>query len=75
MVSLAEAKFIDSSVIHALFDADARLVGVGRRLVLHVGTAPPVKRVLELCGLPTALPFFASIDEAIEQARRIGGRT
>jgi anti-anti-sigma factor len=75
VVSLAEADFIDASVLRALCDADATLQEHGRRVVLHVSTAPPVQRVLELSGLPSLLPCFSSIDEALGHANTIGGRT
>ena len=69
VVSLAETEFFDSSVIHALFDADARLKQRDRRLVLHVGTPPIVERVLELCGLRRQVHCTESLEEATALAK------
>jgi anti-anti-sigma factor len=70
VVSLMETTFFDSSVVHALFDANGQLEENDRQLVLHVATAPIVSRVLEISGLNAALPSSGSLDEAIELARR-----
>jgi anti-anti-sigma factor len=70
VVSLMETTFFDSSVVHALYDANGRLIEHDRQLVLHVATAPIVSRVLEVSGLHTAVPITGSLREAIELARR-----
>ncbi len=70
VVSLMETTFFDSSVVHALFDADGQLIERDRRLVLHVATAPIVSRVLEISGLHETVPVTGSLREAIELARR-----
>jgi anti-anti-sigma factor len=70
VVSLMETTFFDSSVVHALYDANGKLVEHDRRLVLHVATAPIVSRVLEVSGLQATVPTTGSLEEAIELARR-----
>lgn len=70
VVSLMETTFFDSSVVHALFDANGKLIERDRQLVLHVATAPIVSRVLEVSGLNAAVPSTGSLREAIELARR-----
>src|SRR5690242_14197139 len=42
VISLSEAEFIDSSIVHAFFKGDRRMQGVGRRLVLHIGSTDVV---------------------------------
>jgi len=69
VVSLTETEFIDSSIVHALWNTDGRLRKRNSGLVLHVATASIVRRVLELSGLSTALPCTGSLDEALEFAR------
>jgi anti-anti-sigma factor len=70
VVSLMETTFFDSSVVHALYDANGKLIENDRQLVLHVATAPIVSRVLELSGLQAAVATTGSLQEAIELARR-----
>lgn len=70
VVSLMETTFFDSSVVHALYGANGKLIEHDRQLVLHVATAPIVRRVLEVSGLQTAVPTTGSLREAIELARR-----
>ena len=73
VVSLMETTFFDSSIVHALFDADRQLQEADRRLVLHVATAPIVRRVLEVSMLADAVPCIDSLSEAVEVAGRRGG--
>ena len=70
VVSLAETEFFDSSVIHALFDADGRLKERDRRLVLHVATPSIVERVLDVSGLRQQVHCTESLEEAIAIAGR-----
>jgi len=55
VVSLAQAEFIDSCVVNALFDANQQLHLRGRELVLHVNTASIVRRVLDVSGLAASV--------------------
>jgi anti-anti-sigma factor len=65
VVDLTGAAFVDSSVIHALFDARAALEARGRRLVIQVGTPSVVMRALELTDLT------ASADIALDRAQAV----
>jgi anti-anti-sigma factor len=44
VADLSEVRFIDSSVIHVLFDTDSALAGQGKQLVLQINTASIVMR-------------------------------
>ena len=68
VVSLMRTEFCDSSVVNALFDADAQLRERDRRLVLHVATAPIVRRVLDVSGLADTVACSGSLEEAIALA-------
>lgn len=69
VVSVSETKFLDSSIVHALFSADEQLRRRDRRLVLHFATASIVKRVIEVSGL-NVLPSSSSKEQAAVIAAR-----
>ena len=69
VVSLMETEFLDSSILNALFDANAQLKERRRQLVLHVATASIVERVLDVSGLKHAVPCTGSLDAAVALAR------
>lgn len=75
VVSLAETEFFDSSIVHALFDADRRLKERDRRLVLHIATPSIVERVLDVSGLKQHVHCTESLEEAIALARQPTQRT
>ena len=68
VISLSQAEFIDSAIVHALFKGDQSMQLIGRRLVLHVGSTHIVDQVLELAGVTEALLWSVSVDEAVEFA-------
>jgi anti-anti-sigma factor len=70
VVSIAEVEFLDSSIVHALFQADRRLRERDRRLVLHVGTPVIVERVLDLSGLKQQMRCTGSLEEALALAEQ-----
>jgi anti-anti-sigma factor len=74
VVSLAETTFIDSAIVHRLYQGDRQMLDAGRRLVLHVGTEPVVDRVLEIGGLLDELIWSVSLDDAIVFAGQSDGR-
>ena len=74
VVSLVDAEFIDSGIVHALFTADVEMQRRDRRLVLHVATASIVARMLEVTGLRDHVPCSPSIDEALRLAARQNDR-
>ena len=73
VVDLTETTFIDSSVIHALFDA--RKVLEARRQVLVIQIAEPsvVLRPLELTGLTDAVAIVSDREEAVLLASHKAG--
>ncbi len=72
VVSLEEADFIDSAILHALFQGDRRLLAQGRRLVLHTGGDETVESVLETAGAFEQLMWSESLDEATVFASQRG---
>jgi anti-anti-sigma factor len=65
VISLREAEFIDSAIIHALFQGDRRLLKEGRRLVLHTGGDENIESVLGTAGAFDQLMWSESLDEAV----------
>lgn len=65
VVDVSAAEFVDSSMIHILFKADraARLRGSTFRL--QIGTAPIVRKALELGGLLEQLDCASTREEAL----------
>jgi len=51
VVDVTDARFIDSSFLHNLAKAHRLAQGRGSRLRLQLGTAPIVRRALEVSGL------------------------
>lgn len=75
IVDLSQATFIDSTVIHVLFDgADAARAGE-RTIVLELGTDPLVDRALGLVRIERVLPRASSRAEAVQviQQQRASG--
>jgi len=69
VVSLVDATFVDSSIVHVLLQADADMIArSGRRLVLHSTIDSKVDLVLVLSGLATRLLCDDSLDQAVELA-------
>jgi len=48
VVDVTSAQFIDSSFLHNLVKAHKSAQTRGSRFVLQMGTAPPVRRILEI---------------------------
>ncbi len=65
VVDVTSADFIDSSVLHNLVKAHRRAENRGSHFVLQMGTAPIVRRVLEISGLLEELDCASSRDEAL----------
>jgi len=68
VLSLVDATFLDSSVLHLLCRADKSLMSRGRRVVLHTGGT--ADRILDLSGLRQAFLCCESVDEAVAFARQ-----
>ena len=73
ILDLSEATFIDSSVVHVLVRASQAVDGSDRTVVLQLGTAAIVERVLEISRIEEVLPRAHDRQEAVrliqQQAR------
>ena len=68
VVDVANAEFLDCSIVHALFDADTALRSHGRRLALRIGTTGTARRILEIAGVLDRLTAAAR-EEAVTLVR------
>ncbi len=68
VVDVTDADFVDSSFLHNLVKAHRNAPARGSRFVLQLGTAPIVRRVLEISGLLEELECASSRDEALSRA-------
>jgi anti-anti-sigma factor len=73
VVSLAEATFFDSSVIHTLVATDAKLKQQNQKLVLHIPPRSLAERVLQTAQSDAHIPLARSLDEALVLADRQTG--
>jgi anti-anti-sigma factor len=65
IIDLSEATFIDSTVIHVLFDAASAVRGRDQAIVLQLGTTPIVERALTIVAIERVLPRAHDREEAI----------
>jgi anti-anti-sigma factor len=70
IVNLSGATFIDSSMLHALFDIDAAARNAGRAFVLQFGTHAAVERVFEITEAHNVLRTAPTRDAALELIER-----
>lgn len=70
ILDLSQATFIDSSVIHVLFDAVRAVDGRDQTMVLQLGTAPIVQRALEIVDIERVLPRAHDREEAVRMIQR-----
>ena len=70
ILDLSQATFIDSSVINILFRSAKAVAGRDQTVVLQLGTAPIVERVLELVRIEDVLPRAHNRAEALEMIER-----
>jgi len=68
VVDVTSAQLIDSSFLHNLVKAHRGAQTRGSRFVLQMGTAPIVRRALEVSGLLEELECASSRDEALAKA-------
>jgi anti-sigma B factor antagonist len=69
VVDLSPATFIDSSVLGAILDARRRAAEAKTGFaIVHSDGSDAVDRVLDVTGLRSELPVYASREEAIEAA-------
>ena len=71
ILDLSDATFFDSSVIHALFRLGAVARKNGRLVVLQLGTAAVVERVIQICSIERVLPRASTRPEAIDTIRQL----
>lgn len=67
VVDLSDATFLDSSILLALVRADQSARARGATFRLQFGTAPIVKRALELTGLLDQLESARTREEAVRE--------
>ena len=65
IVDLSQATFIDSSVVYVLVNASKAVTGSDRAVVLQLGTAAIVERVLEIAEIERVLPRAHERQEAV----------
>jgi anti-anti-sigma factor len=70
ILDLSQATFIDSSVVHVLVNASKALVGSERAVVLQLGTAAIVERVLEIAEIERVLPRAHERREAVRMIQQ-----
>lgn len=70
VVDVSAVDFLDCSVLACLARADGAATAHGSRLVLQVGTAPIVRRLLDLSGLLDSLSVAHTRAEAIDPPPR-----
>ena len=71
VVDLSDCEFIDSTGIGCLIKGFQAAAQAGLPYAL-VGSAPQVKRVLELAGIPDRVPSFNSLGTALASVRTAG---
>jgi anti-sigma B factor antagonist len=65
IMDLSEATFIDAAVIRSLINGYHEAAAQGSALVLQLGTAAIVERVLKLTGIEEVVPRAQTREEAV----------
>lgn len=71
ILDLSDATFIDSSVIDALFRVAGEARKKDRIVVLQLGTAAIVERVIEISSIGRVLPRTSTRTDALDTIRRL----
>jgi anti-anti-sigma factor len=71
ILDLGRATFIDSAVIHALFQVAAEAKRRRRVVVLQLGTAAIVERLIEVSGMDRVIARTKTRLEAIDRIRQL----
>ena len=74
ILDLSQATFIDSSVVHVLVNASKAVIGSDRAVVLQLGTAAIVERVLEIAEIERVLPRAHERQEAVRIIQQASSR-
>jgi anti-sigma B factor antagonist len=75
IVDLSPAQFIDSSIINLLVQLRNEAAEQNRRFNLVIGTAPSVKRTLEICGVLQVLNCAPSVGAALVEPSGTASRS
>jgi anti-sigma B factor antagonist len=67
VVDLSDSTFVDSSIVRALVRADRFAEAQGKVFRLQFGTAPIVRRALELTGLLDRIESVPTREEALRE--------
>ena len=73
ILDLSEATFIDTSVVHVLVHASKAVNGNGNGVVLQLGTAAVVERVLEIAAIERVLSRAHDRQEAVRIVQQQAG--
>lgn len=68
VVDVTDAEFVDASFVHNILRADRLAAENGSRFTLQMGTAPIVRRVIEVSGVLHRVHWASSREEALESA-------
>ena len=64
VIDLSSVTYLDSSGVHVMFELAERLRGRQQQLRVAVPEAAPLRRVLKVVDLESAVPIAATADEA-----------
>jgi anti-sigma B factor antagonist len=73
VVDLSEATFIDSAVLGVLIAAHDEASSDGTAMAFAVGSAPTVRKIIDLTGLEAVLPITDNRADAILRAIGVNG--
>jgi anti-anti-sigma factor len=73
VVDLSETEFIDSAIIHVLFESKQIAREHGRRVSLQLPADARVRRVLEITGMLDVLPVYGTHAEAVDAVKQPRG--
>lgn len=65
IVSLERSSYFDSKGIQVLLRFAERMAGYGQRLSVVAPAGTSLRRILDIAGIPGAIPMFDSLDDAI----------
>lgn len=64
VLDLSETRYLDSSGVQLVFELGERLTSRGQRLCIFAPDGAPVRRVLTVVEIETAVPMAATFDDA-----------
>jgi anti-anti-sigma factor len=70
VVDLSETEFIDSTIIHVLFESKQLAQEHGRRVSLQLPADARVRRALEITGMLDVLPVYGARAEPVDAVRQ-----